>query len=96
MNGSFFYLAPHSTQSCSSCIANCIRCRFLITQFLLTEALGKSSLPLQIGDSPSAAFLYFASTFINVLALHFKVKFDQLCVQRGLRSRLTSTLQLLN
>ena len=40
----FFNLAPHSAQSCSSCIANCIRRRFLITQFLATEALGKNTL----------------------------------------------------
>ena len=34
----FFNLAPHS------CIANCIHHRFLITQFLATEALGKNTL----------------------------------------------------
>ena len=35
-----------------------------------------------------------ASTLTNVLALHFKVKFDQLFVQRVLRSRLTLNLQI--
>ena len=39
-----FNLAPYSAQSCSSCIANCIRHRFLITQFLATEAFGKNAL----------------------------------------------------
>ena len=39
-----FNLAPHSAQNCSSCIANCIRHRFLITQFIATEALGKNTL----------------------------------------------------
>ena len=33
-----------------------------------------------------------ASTFTDVFALHFEVKFDQLFVQRVLRSRLTSNL----
>ena len=37
-------LAPHSVYSCSSYIANCIRRRFLITQFVATEALGKNTL----------------------------------------------------
>ena len=34
------------------------------------------------------------STFTNVLALHFKVKFDQFFLQRVLQSRLTSNLQI--
>ena len=34
-----------------------------------------------------------ASTFIDVFSLHFEVKFDQLFVQRALRSRLTSNLE---
>ena len=69
---------------------------FLITQFLATdhEALGKNTVRLQIGDSPSAVSPMRASTFTNVLALHFKVKYDQLFVQRVLRSRLTSDLQI--
>jgi len=67
----FFYLAPHSTQSCSSCIANCIRRRFLITQFLATEALGNSSLPLQIGDSPSAVVLYLCVNFHKGVSVEF-------------------------
>ena len=50
-------------------------------------------IPLQTGDRSPAVSLY-ASTFTNVLALHFKVKFDQLFVQRVLRSRLTSNLQI--
>ena len=64
---------------------------FLITQFLATEALGKNT--LADGNRSPAVPLY-ASTFTNVLALHFKVKFDQLFVQRVLRSRLTSNLQI--
>ena len=54
---------------------------FLIIQFLATEALGKNT-PAdrrQSAGSPSIR----ASTFTNVLALHFKVKFDQLFVQRS-------------
>ena len=39
-----FNLAPQSAQSYFSCIANCIRHSFLITQFLATEALGKNTL----------------------------------------------------
>ena len=31
-----------SINGCSTCIANCIRRRFLITQFLATKALGKN------------------------------------------------------
>ena len=50
-----FYLA--------SCIANCIRRRFLITQFVATEALGKK-LTLQIGDSPLAVFPYLCINFL--------------------------------
>ena len=45
------------------CIANCIRRRFLISQFLATKALGKNKVPLQIGDSPSAVFLYLRANF---------------------------------
>ena len=39
-----FSLALHSALIFSSCIANCIRRRFLIVQFLATEALGKNTL----------------------------------------------------
>ena len=39
-----FHFAPYSALSCSSCIANCIRRRFLITQFLATESLSKNTL----------------------------------------------------
>ena len=44
----FFLFAPHSTKSCSSCIANCIPHMFLITQFLANEALGKNTLAEEI------------------------------------------------
>ena len=53
---------------------------FLITQFLATEALGKNTLADRIVRRQFSAIR--ASTFTNVLALHFKVKFDQLFVQR--------------
>ena len=49
---------------------------------------------LQIEDSLRLQFTpVYVSTFTNVLALHFKVKFDRLFVQRVLRSRLTANLQ---
>ena len=32
------------SRSCSSCIGNCIRCGFLITHFLVSEALDKNTL----------------------------------------------------
>ena len=54
---------------------------FLIIQFLATEAWAR--MPLQIGDIVRRQFPSIrASVFTNVLALHFKVKFDQLFVQR--------------
>ena len=79
------------SRKCFSSIANCIRLRFLISQFLATEALGKMTLAEEIvrRQFPSIR----AS---NVLALHFKLKFDQLFVQRVLRSGLTSSLQIQN
>ena len=87
-----FHLAPHSASSCSSCTANCIR-RFLITQFLATEAFGQEY-PCGQEIVRRQLSSICVSTFTNVLALHFKVKFDQLFVQRVLRSRLTSNLQI--
>ena len=54
-------------------------------------------IPFHLGDSPSVVFLYLCVNFHKynvVLALHFNVKFDQFFVQRVLRSRLTSNLQI--
>ena len=79
-----FYLA--------SCIANCIRRRFLITQFVATEALGKNTLADRTVHRLFSPIC--VSAFTNVLVFHFKLKFDQLFVQRVLLSRLTSNLQI--
>ena len=73
-------------------IANCIVCRFLVTQFLATKALGKNTLADMTWSDGS--FPLFVRTFTNVFALHFRVKFDQLFVQRVVRSRLTENLQI--
>ena len=71
-----------------------LRSRFLITLFLAIKFWAR--IPLQIRDSPSALFPYLCVDFHkcrHVLALHFKVKFDQHFVQWVLQSRLTSNLQ---
>ena len=60
---------------------------FLIFQFLATEALGKNALADRRVHRQFLAIR--ALTFTNVLALDLKVKFDQLFVQRVLRSRVT-------
>ena len=74
-------------------LRNCISRRFLITQFLATEALGKN---YTLADKTCIVLRQFSSictsAFTNVLMLHFKVKFDQLFVQRLLRSRLISNM----
>ena len=74
------------------------RCALLSERLLLiTQFLCRIS--LQIGDSPWALFLYLCVNFykINVLAFHFKFKFDQDFVQQVLWvlwSRLTCNLQI--
>ena len=65
---------------------------FLITQFLATEALGKNTFTDRRKSAGSFPLfvrqLQKTSCVKKVLALHFKVKFDQLFVQRVLWSRL--------
>ena len=75
MNGSSLILPRIQHKVFFSCIANCIRRWFPITQLLVVNLWAR--IPWQIGDSPSALFLYFSVNFHNVLALHFKVQFDQ-------------------
>ena len=65
----FFNIAPHSAKSCSSCIANCIRRRFLIPQFLAVKLWLR--IPLQIGHSPSAVFLYLCVKFNKCVSVAF-------------------------
>ena len=65
--------------------------RFLITQFLPIKLWARIYLCRQEKVRQHSSPIC-ASTFTNVLALHFKVKFDQHFVQRVLRSRLTSNL----
>ena len=65
---------------------------FLLPSFLRLKLWAR--IRLQIEDSLRLQFTpIYVSTFTNVLALHFKVKFDRLFVQRVLRSRLTANLQ---
>ena len=60
MNGSCF-ISPRIQHKIVFLVyrPNCIRRRFLISQFLAIKLLVK--IPLQIGDSPSALFLYFCA-----------------------------------
>ena len=62
-------LAPHLELSCSSCIADCIRRRFLITQFLAIKLWAR--IPLQIEDSPLVIFLYLYVNFQKCVSLAF-------------------------
>ena len=64
----FFNLAPYSAQNCS-CIANCICCWFLITQFLAMKLCAR--IPLQIGDNPLALFLYLCVNFHKCVSVGF-------------------------
>ena len=59
-------------------LRNCISRRFLITQFLAAEALGKNTLADKTCIVRRQFSSICASAFTNVLSLHFKVKFDQL------------------
>ena len=54
---------------CSSCIAKCIRRRFLIIKFLAEKPWARTS--LQIGGSPSALFLYLCLTFHKCVIVAF-------------------------
>ena len=73
-------------------IANCFHGRFQITRFLTVKLWAR--IPFQIGDSSSALFRYLCVSFFKCVSLAFKVKFDQHFLQRVLRSRLTSNLQI--
>ena len=75
-------------------IANCIVCRFLVTQFLATKALGKNTLADMTWSDGSFPLFVRQLSQMHVFPLHFRVKFDQLFVQRVVRSRLTENLQI--
>ena len=91
MNGSSLTLPRIQHKVVLLVLRNCISRRFLITQFLVTE-VGKNTL----ADKTCIVWRQFssicASAFTNALSSHFKVKFDQLFVQRLLRSRLISNM----
>ena len=54
---------------CSSCIAKCIRHRFLITPFLAEKPWARIS--LQTGGSPSALFFHLCVTFHKCVIVAF-------------------------
>ena len=62
-------LTSHLELTCSSCIADCIRRRFLITQFLAIKLWAR--IPLQIEDSPLVIFIYLYVNFQKCVSLAF-------------------------
>ena len=53
----------------STCITNCVRCRFLITQFVAIKLWVR--ILLQIGDSPLALFLNLCVNFHKCVSVAF-------------------------
>ena len=90
----FFNLAPHLAKNFSSCIAICIHRRFWILPSFLQLKLWARML-LQIGDSPSAVFLYLYVNFHKCVSVAFSGEiWPATRVQWVLQSWLTSNLQI--
>ena len=89
----FFNLAPHLAKNFSSCIAICIHRRFWILSFLQLKLWAR--MLLQIGDSPSAVFLYLYVNFHKCVSVAFSGEiWPATRVQWVLQSWLTSNLQI--
>ena len=89
----FFNLAPHLAKNFSSYIAICIHRRFWILSFLQLKLWAR--MLLQIGDSPSAVFLYLYVNFHKGVSVAFSGEiWPATRVQWVLQSWLTSNLQI--